>query len=396
MRLRLALAGVGLPLLLWGVLPIVSAGAPSGSAATLQNKINKKQTELNSKLGKERVLSTDIERYSGRINKLQRKIDVLRTRQDRIQGDLNAKRAELEEIQADLRSERKRLARLRARLAEGREILEARLVELYETDPPDLVTVVLNAKGFADLLEQGEFLKRIQEQDKRIIDRVSRAKKESEQTAAELDELELRQQRITARVLKRRDEVAKVRTDLVDTQAPMRKARAAKNAVLRKVRDDRHEVEEDLAALQRANAQATSNLSKLPAQAVKGGNGPWDWPVTGPITGNFGEARPGHMHAGIDIAAPEGTPIRAVANGKVVLLQGTGASGGYGNYTCLQHTATLTSCYAHQSRFGVTSGQTVSKNQVIGYVGNTGHSFGAHLHFEARVSGTPVNPFNYL
>lgn len=396
MRLRLVLAGVGLPLLLWAALPIVSAGAPSGSAATLQNKINRKQAELNSKLGKERVLSSDVQRYSGHINKLQSKINVLRARQDKIQGDLNAKRSELEQIQADLRAETRRLAKLRVKLSEGREILEERLVELYESDPPDLVTVVLNAKGFADLLEQGEFLKRIQDQDKRIIDRVSSAKKESEQTADELDKLELRQQRITARVLKRRDEVDKVRTALVDTQEPMRKARAAKNAVLRKVRDDRHKVEEDLDKLQQANAQATGNLQNLPTQAVKGGNGPWDWPVNGPITGNFGEQRPGHIHAGIDIAVPVGTPIRAVANGRVVLLQGTGASGGYGNYTCLQHTATLTSCYAHQRNFAVSQGQTVTKNQVIGYVGMTGHTFGPHLHFEARINGTPVNPFNYL
>ena len=61
------------------------------------------------------------------------------------------------------------------------------------------------------------------------------------------------------------------------------------------------------------------------------------WPVNGPITGAFGEQRPGHIHAGIDIAAGEGTPIHAADNGRVVLMQGTGASGGYGNYTCVQH-----------------------------------------------------------
>src|SRR5206468_3884519 len=115
-----------------------------------------------------------------------------------------------------------------------------------------------------------------------------------------------------------------------------------------------------------------------------------------PITGAFGEQRPGYIHAGIDIAVPVGTPIRAVANGKVVLLQGTAASGGYGNYTCLQHTATLTSCYAHQASFAVRMGQTVAQHQVIGYVGMTGHTFGPHLHFEARISGVPVQPLNYL
>ena len=396
MRLRFLLAGVVLPLVLWSSLPLVSSGAPSGSSASIQSKINKKQAELNAKLGKEKVLSTTVSNYSRRINKLESKIKVLRAKQDTIQSDLEAKRKELGEIQSNLRSERKRLARLRTRLALGRETLEKRLVELYQTEQPDLVTVVLDSKGFADLLERGEFLKRIEAQDKRVIRDVTNAKAQTEKTAAELDKLESRQQKITARVLIRRNEVDSVRTDLVKAQDPLRDARAAKNKVLSGVKEDRKHIQEDLDKLQKANAQATGNLAGLPAQAVKGGNGPWDWPVNGPITGNFGEQRPGHIHAGIDIAVPVGTPIRAVANGKVVLLQGTGASGGYGNYTCLGHTGTLTSCYAHQRNFAVSSGQTVKKNQVIGYVGMTGHTFGPHLHFEARVNGTPVSPFNYL
>ena len=119
------------------------------------------------------------------------------------------------------------------------------------------------------------------------------------------------------------------------------------------------------------------------------------WPVNAPISSPFG-FRWGRLHAGIDIPASEGTPIHAAENGKVVLMQGVGSSGGYGNYTCVQHTASLSTCYAHQVRFGTSMGAQVTKGQVMGYVGNTGHSFGAHLHFETRVNGTPVNPLNYL
>lgn len=389
------IAGVAFALVLWAVSPLVSSD-DARSAATLQDRISQKRAQRDAQLGRERVLTSDIQRYSGQINRLQTRIDRLRARQDRVQRDLDAKRAELIRVQDRLAKEVRRLARLRRDLAHDRGVLARRLVELYQTDRPDLVTVILNANGFADLLEQSEFLKEIQAQDQRIIRRVASAKRDAETTAAELDRLEQRQQQITARVVTRRDEVAKVRLQLVSTQAPMRTARARKNAVLRTVRNQRHEVEEDLAALERANAQATNNLANLPAQAVQGGDGPWDWPVSGPITGSFGEQRPGHIHAGIDIAVPVGTPIRAVANGRVVLQQGTGASGGYGNYTCLQHTGTLTSCYAHQRNFATRMGQTVAKNQVIGYVGMTGNTTGPHLHFEARVSGTPVNPFNYL
>jgi murein DD-endopeptidase MepM/ murein hydrolase activator NlpD len=116
------------------------------------------------------------------------------------------------------------------------------------------------------------------------------------------------------------------------------------------------------------------------------------WPTNGAFTSPFGQ-RWGRLHAGIDIGAPEGTPIRAAMSGKVVLL---GWTGGYGNYTCVQHGGGLSTCYAHQSRYGTSMGASVSKGDVIGYVGNTGNSTGAHLHFETRVNGAPVNPMGYL
>jgi murein DD-endopeptidase MepM/ murein hydrolase activator NlpD len=98
----------------------------------------------------------------------------------------------------------------------------------------------------------------------------------------------------------------------------------------------------------------------------------------------------------MDIGVPGGTPIRAAAAGRVTLLQGAGASGGYGNFTCVSHTSTLSTCYAHQSRFATSLGATVSQGQVIGYVGCTGLCFGDHLHFEVRVNGAVTNPLNYL
>ena len=101
----------------------------------------------------------------------------------------------------------------------------------------------------------------------------------------------------------------------------------------------------------------------------------------------------GRLHAGVDIAVPAGTPIRAAKSGRVILM---GPTGGYGNYTCVGHGGGVSTCYAHQSRFGTSVGANVSQGQVIGYVGCTGHCFGDHLHFEVRVGGAPVNPMGYL
>ena len=71
-------------------------------------------------------------------------------------------------------------------------------------------------------------------------------------------------------------------------------------------------------------------------------------------------------------------------------------TGGYGNYTCIDHGGGVSTCYAHQSSYAVSSGQSVDQGQVIGSVGCTGHCFGDHLHFEVRVNGSPVDPMGYL
>jgi len=402
MRLRTLLAGVAVPLLVWALLPVFSSGAPkTRSAANLQNKIDKTRGKIGRKKGTERVLTSDIAGYSRRINRLQRKIGGLQTRQQRVQADLDAKQAELARIQRELREQRARLVRLRARLYEARQILATRLVEIYQADRPDLMTVVLNAKGFADLLERGEFLRRINEQDTRIVDTVRKARADARGTSARLAVLEGRQAKVTAIVERRRDEIAEVKMGLIGTRVGYDNTKGDKQRALRKVRGDRHELEEDLEAMERQQAKIQAALTGpgigrgLPAAPIKRGSGSMIWPVNGTFTSPFGY-RWGRLHAGIDIAAPEGTPIRAARAGRVVLQQGVGASGGYGNYTCVQHTATMSTCYAHQVRFGSSMGASLSQGQVLGYVGNTGHSFGAHLHFEVRISGQPVNPMSYL
>jgi len=128
------------------------------------------------------------------------------------------------------------------------------------------------------------------------------------------------------------------------------------------------------------------------AGPIRRGSGGLVQPTQGQFTSPFGQ-RWGRLHAGIDVAAPTGTPIRAAAAGRVILMEPTG---GYGNYTCIDHGSSVSTCYAHQSKFGTKRGAMVEQGEGIGWVGNTGHSFGAHLHFEVRINGRPVDPLEYL
>ena len=395
MRLRLLPVSVLVPLVWWAVLPVPGHGQDVGQ---LQRQLDDARGTLERKKGAEQLLTTDVTTYTGRIRALDRRIDGLRSRERRAQETLARERGELLRIQARLRDERARLARLRARLVEVRRALSDRLVEIFKAERPDALTVILNSDGFAALLERADFLSRIAEQDRRIVATVRDAKRAAVATEARLAALEDRQQRLTAQQLVRRNEIAAVKRELIGTRVGAQRARAAKTRALRSVRTDRRELEAEVraisgrqAAIKAKLASASSSRSAAPAP-VRRGTGALIWPVNGAISSPFG-MRWGRLHAGIDIPAADGTPIRAADGGRVVIA---GWESGYGNYTCIQHTAALSTCYAHQSRLGTSVGAVVDQGEIMGYVGNTGHSFGAHLHFEVRVSGQPVDPTSYL
>lgn len=110
------------------------------------------------------------------------------------------------------------------------------------------------------------------------------------------------------------------------------------------------------------------------------------------LTSKFGQ-RWGKLHAGIDLGAPEGTAYHAVARGKVVLAR---ANGGYGNCIMIDHGDGIVSVYGHSQKILVKEGQMVEAGDVIGKVGNTGYSFGAHLHLEIRIADKQQDPIPYL
>jgi murein DD-endopeptidase MepM/ murein hydrolase activator NlpD len=122
------------------------------------------------------------------------------------------------------------------------------------------------------------------------------------------------------------------------------------------------------------------------------------WPLEGRITSGFGERLDpidgeGAFHSGIDIAAPNGTPVRAAAAGEVT---GRDMGTGYGRTVDINHGHDVSTVYAHLSAVAVMPGEHVSRGQIIGYVGDSGRSTGPHLHYEVRIDGVPVNPYKYL
>jgi murein DD-endopeptidase MepM/ murein hydrolase activator NlpD len=352
-------------------------------AQDLQSQLDSKRAQLEHANSREGVLSSTIQRLGERLDQLRGEVATLRNREAIVQADLNQKEAELKRA-------KDRLAVLRVRLKRSLKVLRERLVAIYESSRPDTVTVILNSNGFDDLLSRYEYLERIQSQDTSIAERVRNLRDETKDT---VERVRAARNEIAAK----RAELARTRSELESREGDLGTARQQDQQVLAQVQGTQQELEGEIGDLEgQIQAQLQAAQSSVPAQPagpIQGeSSSGFIWPVNGPVVSPFG-MRWGQLHAGIDIAVPAGTPIRAAASGTVVLAAYTD---GYGNYTCIDHGGGISTCYAHQSSYAVSSGQSVGQGEVIGSVGCTGHCFGDHLHFEVRVNGSPVDPMGYL
>ncbi|GAA4598094.1 murein DD-endopeptidase MepM/ murein hydrolase activator NlpD [Actinoplanes octamycinicus] len=229
--------------------------------------------------------------------------------------------------------------------------------------------------------------------------------------------------RRAARAAQDRAGAAKRQAEAAESEAAakLRAAQSAQVDAVRARRDVYQLVLSRRAALSAANAQRAGVLAQYRAalaaeRRVRSSMRGWEhrsgytgryhgrllMPVHGWKSSDYGNRydpyyRVWQLHAGTDFAAGSGTPIRAAAAGRVIQA---GWNGGYGNYTCISHGRVMgtgfSTCYGHQSRIYVHVGQYVRQGEVIGKVGSTGASTGAHLHFETRFGGAPRNPLNYL
>jgi peptidoglycan hydrolase CwlO-like protein len=204
---------------------------------------------------KERALQS-ASRYDGRrISHLGGSIAALQARENGLQRSLDIQRSILRELQAKLRADRARLARLRLRLAHDRTVLARQLRAVYETPPPDIVNVVLDAHGFAELLERVDQLKAIGRRNAEVTVDVARTRAAVAAQTARLAGDERRQRRVAAAALTERDQVSQVRIALVARKMVFVRARNRHSTQLVALGHRREALERQIA---KQNAAATS------------------------------------------------------------------------------------------------------------------------------------------
>lgn len=376
---------------------VVLLAASAAPAEDLESKLDAKEAKLSKAQERSGVLTTTISRYGDRIDRLTAEVADLRTREAAVEVRLHAKQAELDRAVAELDVAKDRLARMRAHLKRALVSLRERLVAIYEAGTPDMLSVIVGADDYDDLIDRTEYLNHIRGNDEAIVGRVRDLRDQVKRTVTRLRSAKNRIEAARDVIAAEEQALASARAAVQGRQADLVAARADRVAALKKIEGTEEHLHGEVAEIQAELAVQLGEMASapLPAGPIRYGSGQFIWPVDGPVVSGFG-MRWGRMHEGIDIAVPAGTPIRAAADGTVVLMQSDAESGGYGNFTCLDHGGGLQTCYAHQSAFAVSSGQSVSQGDVIGYVGCTGHCFGDHLHFEVRVGGAPTDPLGYL
>lgn len=374
---------------------------------------------------RESGLAGTVAAANARITQLGASISALAERLTQLQTDLNAKRAQLIVLRNELTAAQSRLQRLEAAEANDQQVLADQVVGSYESDRPDIITVVLEATGFQDLLNQLDFAQRVGHQDARITAAVKAARRAVAAEAIKLGALSARQQQLTDQVLAERNSVAGMRTSLVTQQAAVYRFRTSKAGQLAGVRAGVASLTSRLAALvaaQRAAAaraaaerlaqqraaqrQAAARRSASPSPSAPSPAAPSGPAPSASSRGGFtfpmpisAAAPPGAWSPddGVDISAPGGTPLLAVCSGTVVLH----GIGGFGPSAPVIHCdAPLDGYdyvyYGHAGPGNWTPiGTHVSQGQVISQVGYgiVGISTGPHLELGfADSSGSPIGP----
>ena len=381
-----------------------SAGATS--PGQLQQKISSGRQHVSS-------LAGALAAANRKVNQISTNIAATSSQLSTIQSDLNAKRAQLLSLRAQLTAAQTRLAHLQATEAADERVLAQQLVGTYEGAQPDIVSVVLEATGFNDLLERLDFAQRIGRHNAHIVGTVKAARRAVAGEAIRLGVLSARQQRLTEQVLTERNRVASLRISLVSERLSAARARDAKAGQLAGAKSQVASLSAQLsrlqaaqrAAAQRAAAQRAAGSPSAPSSSGAGNSSSGPAPsapsshgFTFPMPkGSVSPPATWSLDDGVDISAPGGTSELAVCSGTVVLH----GIGGFGPSAPVLHCDSPLAgydyvYYGHAGPGNWTPiGTHVSQGQVISEVGSgiVGISSGPHLEIGfADSSGSPVGP----
>lgn len=351
-------------------------------ADDLEDQLADLQRQAEEQQAKTNEASAKVESVSERLRQIQEELRVATAEYKEVKGQLDSVEDKisdntelLEKTEADLKVKNKKL--------------QQRVRDIYINGQISYVDVLFGAKDFADLMTRMDVLKRIIKHDYDLIMKVKEEKATVENTRAQLE--------------KDKAEAEVLVTDAQAKKAKVEDKESEQQVLLDQAIYDRDTsermYEEIMAASQEvANMIRRSQMSSAGYSGAPAGAGGMIWPISGPITSEFGwRTHPifgtARFHSGLDIGGDYGMPIYAAASGTVIYA---GWISGYGNAVIIDHGGGVTTLYGHNDSLNVSEGENVAQGQVIAMCGSTGNSTGPHCHFEVRENGEPVSPYGYL
>ncbi len=351
-------------------------------ADDLEDQLADLQRQAEEQQAKTNEASAKVENVSERLRQIQEELRVATAEYKDVKGQLDSVENKisdntelLEKTEADLKVKNKKL--------------QQRVRDIYINGQISYVDVLFGAKDFADLMTRMDVLKRIIKHDYDLIMKVKEEKATVENTRAQLEK-----DKAEAEVLVADAQAKKAKVEDKESEQQVLLDQAIYD------RDTSERMYEEIMAASQevANMIRRSQMSSAGYSGAPAGAGGMIWPISGPITSEFGwRTHPifgtARFHSGLDIGGDYGMPIYAAAGGTVIYA---GWISGYGNAVIIDHGGGVTTLYGHNDSLNVSEGENVAQGQVIAMCGSTGNSTGPHCHFEVRENGEPVSPYGYL
>ena len=341
---------------------------------------------------------------------IQTKVKELDQQLTSISLEITNTQAQLEEKSAEITDTQSELEDAQADVASQAEAMSKRIQFMYENSGKmSYLEAFFQSGSMAEFLNQAEYIRQISEYDRDMLQQyndsvqtVADAEEQLEQEYTELEELKAQvesQQTVQALMDAKEDELDKVKSDITVAQSDADAVQAeidAQNEIIAQIQaEEARKKAEEEKRRQEAEENGTTP-DTTPGDVYSGGAFVWPCPSSTRVTSDYGTRLSptqgaSSNHKGLDIGASYGASIVAAADGTVSYA---GYNNGMGNYVMISHAGGKMTVYGHLTSLTVSSGQSVSRGQVIGYVGSTGNSTGPHLHYECRLNGVRYNPMS--
>lgn len=351
-------------------------------ADDLEDQLADLQRQAEEQQAKTNEASAKVENVSERLRQIQEELRVATAEYKEVKGQLDS-------VEDKINDNTELLQKTEADLKVKNKKLQQRVRDIYINGQISYVDVLFGAKDFADLMTRMDVLKRIIKHDYDLIMKVKEEKATVENTRAQLEKDKAEAEVLVADAQAKK---AKVEDKESEQQVLLDQAIYDRDTSER-MYEEIMAASQEVANMIRRNQMSSAGYSGAPA-----GAGGMIWPISGPITSEFGwRTHPifgtARFHSGLDIGGDYGMPIYAAASGTVIYA---GWISGYGNAVIIDHGGGVTTLYGHNDSLNVSEGENVAQGQVIAMCGSTGNSTGPHCHFEVRENGEPVSPYGYL